>query len=75
MHTYAHDIGPIYVYSEENWMLQTNWNIIKYVIHNKHSMTPEQLKKNFNQNIKIEQEKLDTDEGKSTKDEEESSKS
>ena len=22
--------------SEENWMLQTNWKFIKYVIHNKH---------------------------------------
>ena len=25
--------------SEENQMLQTNWKFIKYVIHNKHSMT------------------------------------
>ena len=25
--------------SEENWMLQTNWKFIKYVAHNKHSMT------------------------------------
>ena len=32
--------------SEDNWMLQTNWKFIIYVIHNKHSMTPEQLKKN-----------------------------
>ena len=31
--------------SEQNWMNQTNWKVIKYVIHNKHSMTPEQLKK------------------------------
>ena len=24
---------------EENWMLETNWKFIKYVIHTKHSMT------------------------------------
>ena len=30
--------------SEQNWMKQTNWKFIMYVIHHKHSMTPEQLK-------------------------------
>ena len=31
--------------SQENWMKQTSWKFIKYVIHHKHSMTLEQLKK------------------------------
>ena len=63
--------------SEQNWMNQTNWKVIKYVIHNKHSMTPEQLKKKpFKQVIKIKpHEKLDTEEGESTKEEEESTTS
>ena len=40
--------------SHENWMKQTNWKFIEYVIHHKHSMTPEQLKKKpFKQIIKI----------------------
>ena len=40
--------------SHENWMKQTNWKFIKYVIHHKHSMTPEQIKrKPFEQIIKI----------------------
>ena len=40
--------------SEENWMLQTNWKFIKYVIQHKQSMTPEQLKKKpIKQIIKI----------------------
>ena len=30
--------------SEENWMKQNNCKFIKYVIHNRHPMTPEQLK-------------------------------
>ena len=29
---------------EQNWMKQTNWKFIKYVIHHKHSRTPEQVK-------------------------------
>ena len=63
--------------SEENWMLQTNWKFIKYVIHHKHSMTPKQLKKKpFEPIIKIKQhEELDTEEGESNKDEEESTTS
>ena len=63
--------------SEENLMLQTNWKFIKYVIHNKHSTTPKQLKKKaIEQIIKVKpHEKLDTDEGESAKDEEESTTS
>ena len=62
--------------SEENWMKQTNWNFIKYVIYHKHSMTPEQLqRKPFMEIIKIRQEKLDTEEGESNTDEEESTTS
>ena len=33
--------NPLYY---ENWMKQTNWKFIVYVIHHKHSMTPDQLK-------------------------------
>ena len=40
--------------SEENWMLETNWKLIKYVIQKNHSMTPEQMKKKpIKQIIKI----------------------
>ena len=50
---------------------------MKYVVHHKHSMTPEQLKnKPFKPIIKIKQyEKLDTEEGESIKYEEESTTS
>ena len=52
--------------SYENYMKQTNWKYIKYVIHHKHSMTPEQLKqKPFKEIFKIQHEKLDTEEGES----------
>ena len=45
--------------SEQNWMKQTNWNFIKYVIHHQHSMTPEQLKqKPFEEIFKKQHEKL-----------------
>ena len=30
--------------SEENWMKQNNWKFIKYLIHHRHPMTPEQHK-------------------------------
>ena len=30
--------------SEENWMKQINWKFIKYLIHHRHPMTPEQHK-------------------------------
>ena len=57
---------------EQNLMKQTNWKFIKYVIHHKHSMTPEQLKqKPFKEIIKIGHEKLDTEEGESNEEEEE----
>ena len=66
-----------YPLSEENWMLQANCKFIRYVIHNKHSITPKQLKKKaIKSNIKIKpHEKLDIDEEESTKDEEESTTS
>ena len=58
--------------SEENWMKQNNCKFIKYVIHNRHPMTPEQLKqKPFEEIFKNQHEKVDTDEGESTKVEEE----
>ena len=57
--------------SEENWMKQNNCKSIKYVIHHRHPMTPEQLKqKPFEEIFKNQHEKVDTDEGESTKIEE-----
>ena len=62
--------------SQQNWMKQTNWKFIKYVVNHKHSMTPEQLKKKpFEEIIKIGHEQLDTEEGKSNTDEQESTTS
>ena len=29
---------------DENWMKQNNWKFIKFLIHHRHPMTPEQLK-------------------------------
>ena len=59
--------------NHENWMKQTNWNFIKYVVHHKHSKTPEQLKqKPFKEIFKKQHEKLDTQEGESNEEEEES---
>ena len=50
--------------SEQNWMKQNNWKLIKYVIHQSHSMTAEQLKqKPFEEIFKKQHEKLDTEEG------------
>ena len=60
--------------SEENWMKQNNCKFIKYVIHHRHPMTPEQLKqkqKPFEEIFKNQHEKVDTDEGESTKIEQE----
>ena len=58
--------------SEENWMKQNNCKFIKYVIYHRHPMTPEQLKqKPFGEIFKNQHEKVDTDEGESTKIEEE----
>ena len=58
--------------SEENWMKQNNCKFIKYVIHHRHPMTPEQLKQQPIEEIfKNRHEKVDTDEGESTNNEEE----
>ena len=58
--------------SEENWMKQNNCKFIKYVIHHRYPMTPEQLtQKPFEEIFKNQHEKVDTDEGESTKIEEE----
>ena len=62
--------------NHENWMKQTNWKFIKYVIHHRHPMTPEQLKqKPFEEIFKIQHEKLDKEEGESNEQEEESTTS
>ena len=59
--------------SEENWMKQNNCKFIKYVIHHRHPMTPEQLKqKPFEEIFKNQHEELDTEEGESNTDEQES---
>ena len=58
--------------SEENWMKQNNCKFMKYVIHNRHPMTPEQLKqKPFEEIFKNQHEKVDTEEGESIEEEEE----
>ena len=58
--------------SEENWMKQNNCKFMKYVIHHRHPMTPEQLKqKLFEEIFKNQHEKVDTDEGESIEEEEE----
>ena len=58
--------------SEENWMEQNNWKFIKYVIHHRHPMTPEQLKqKAFEEIFKNQHEKVDAEEGESNEEEEE----
>ena len=57
--------------SEENWMKQNNCKFMKYVIHHRHPMTPEQLKqKPFEEIFKNQHEILDTDEGESIEGEE-----
>ena len=57
--------------NHENWIKQSNWKFIKYVIHHRHSMTPEQLKqKPFKEIFKKQHEKLDTEEGESNGEEE-----
>ena len=58
--------------SEENWMKQSNCKFMKYVIHHRHPMTPEQLKqKPFEEIFKNQHEKVDTEEGESNEEEEE----
>ena len=62
--------------SEENWMKQNNCKFIKYVIHNRHPMTPEQLKqKPFEEIFKNQHEQVDTEEGESNEEEEKSTTS
>ena len=62
--------------SEENWMKQNNCKFIKYVIHHRHPMTPEQLKqKPFEEIFKNQHENVDTDEGESIEEEEKSTTS
>ena len=57
--------------SEENWMNQNNCKFMKYVIHHRHPMTPEQLKqKPFEEIFKNQHEILDTDEWESIEGEE-----
>ena len=59
--------------SEENWMKQNNWKFIKYVIHHRHPMTPEQLKQEpFEEIFKNQHEKVDTEEGESIEEEDKS---
>ena len=59
--------------SEENWMKQNNCKFIKYVIHHRHPMTPEQLKqKPLEEIFKNQHQKLDTEEGESNTYEQES---
>ena len=58
--------------SEENWMKQNNCKFVKYVIHHRHPMTPEQLKqKPFEEIFKNQHEKVDTEKGESIEEEEE----
>ena len=46
--------------SEENWMKQNNCKFMKYVIHHRHPMTPEQLKqKPFKEIFKNQHEKVE----------------
>ena len=62
--------------SEENWMKQNNWKFIKYVIHHRHPMTPEQLKqKPFEEILQNQHEKVDTDVGESNGEEDKSTTS
>ena len=58
--------------SEESWMKQNNCKFMKYVIHHRHPMTPEQLKqKPFEEIFKNQPEKLDSEDGESIEEEEE----
>ena len=54
--------------TEEYWMKQNNCKFINDVIHHRHPMTPEQLQqKPFEEIFKNQHEKVDTEEGESTK--------
>ena len=57
-------------------MKQNNWKFIKFLIHHKHSMTPEQLKqKPFQEIFQNQHEKVHTEEGESNEEEEKSTTS
>ena len=46
----------------ENWTKQNNWKFIKYLVHHRHHMTPEQHKqKPFEEIFKNQHEKVDTE--------------
>ena len=62
-----------YPLSEDKWMLQTHGKFMKYVLFTSHRMTPEQMKMNpIKPIIKVKtNQKLDTEEGESTKVQEE----
>ena len=60
----------------ENWIKQNNWKFIKYLVHHRHPMTPEQHKqKPFEEIFKNQHEKVDTQEGESNEEEEKSTTS
>ena len=63
-----------YPLSEDKWMLQTHGKFLKYVLFTLHRMTPEQMKMNpIKPIIKVNtNEELDTEEGESNTDEQES---
>ena len=62
--------------SKENWMKQNNWKFIKYLIHHRHPMTPEQHKqKSYKEIFKFQHEKVDTENGESDEEEEKSTAS
>ena len=60
----------------ENWIKQNNWKFIKYLVHHRHPMTPEQHKKKpFEEIFKNQHEKVDTENGESDEEEEKSTAS
>ena len=63
-----------YPLSEDKWMLQTHGKFMKYVLFTLHRMTPELMKMNpIKPIIKVKtNEELDTEEGESNTDEQES---
>ena len=71
--TEEEDENPL---SYQNWMKQNNWKFLKYVIHHRHPMTPEQLKqKPFEEIFKNQHGKVDTEEGESNEEEDKSTTS
>ena len=62
--------------SEEIWMKWNIWKFIKYVIHHRHPMTPEQLKqKPFEEIFKNQHKRVDTEKGESNEEEHKSTTS